>query len=578
MKKQHFELKGPERSQALHVARGDDAADLLLKNARVLDLVSGSLELTNVAISGRFIAGVDQSYTEGHRIIDLDGKFITPGFIDAHVHLESSLMHPFEFEARTLKHGTTTAIADPHEITNVLGVEGIAWILRCADAMHQNLLVQVPSCVPAINGMETNGGTFTLEQMLTFKDHPNVLGLAEMMNVPGVIFANPEVLEKIDAFSDTPLDGHAPMLRGKELNAYCLCGIKSCHESVDPNEAREKLRHGISVMLREGSAAKNLDHLAEIVTPFNCIQCLLCTDDRNPLDIDEEGHIDSMVRRLIQKHHIPPHIAYRMSSFSTAKHYGLNRLGLVAPGYLADLIILDNLEEVAIHDVIKSGKLLSETKLDPKEKLISSQPPLFNSVNRNPVNFSDVDVSLDEGVYRVIEVIPHEIITKEKHIYFDGSSFEEEGVLPINVCERYGQNLPIAKGLVTGFGSIQGAIATSIAHDSHNLICIGKAAEDRAFAINSLIDSGGGIVIVANGKVLAKIDLPLAGLISLETGDMIAEKLRGLRQAAEQIGCLLHEPFLHMSFLALPVIPELKITDKGLVKAKTMSFAHLRVI
>ncbi|MBX9976765.1 MAG: adenine deaminase, partial [Alphaproteobacteria bacterium] len=490
------------------------------------------------------------------------------------------LMHPFEFERCTLPHGTTTVIADPHEITNVLGKKGFAWILRCAERMHQNLFVQVSSCVPSVMGLETNGGTFTLKEMSTFKKHPNVLGLAEMMNVPGVIHGDPDVLAKLDAFDDRICDGHAPMVCGLPLNAYRLCGIANCHESVSRDEARQKLQYGMAVMLREGSAAKNLDDLASIVNSSNAHTCLLCTDDRNPLDIFEEGHIDAMVRRLIQKHNLPIMTAYAMSSYNTAKHFGLKRLGLIAPGYQADFSILSNLENVMIEDVYCKGQSIKtiNTAASQAHKFEKSKPPLFNSINRAPVTPDDLHIPLEKGVYRVIQLIPDSLITNEKHVRWDGDSFDDDDVLPMNVLERYGKNQPAAKGLVMGVGLKGGAIATSIAHDCHNLIVIGEKATDRAVAVNRLIQMGGGIVAVQNETILSELALPLAGLLSLESSGRITAQLGRLRDAAKALGCTLHEPYLQMAFLALPVIPHLKLTDRGLVQYDDLRLVSLRVM
>lgn len=567
-----------ERQRALAVARTDEPADLLLKNARVLDLVNGEIILTNIALSGRFIAGVHTDYTKACRSIDLEQRYVSPGFIDSHVHIESSLMHPFSFEACTLKRGTTAVIADPHEITNVFGHEGFAWMLRCAERMFQHVFVQVPSSVPSKEGMETNGGPFTLENMLAFKDHPNLLGLGEVMNVPAVISGDVTLMEKLDAFAGRSLDGHAPMVRGTALNAYRFCGIGSCHESVQADEALEKLRYGMALMLREGSAAKNLDTIAPVVTNINSHACLLCTDDRNPLDISESGHIDGMILRLIQEHKMDPLNAYRMASYSAARYYGLHRLGLIASGYLADLVILDDLEQVKIHDVYVKGNSIKTLDLDNTHKRFEeSNPPLQNSIKRLPVDSKDLEIPLENGKYRVIDLIPREILTRENCVIYKDGFFDKTDVLPINVIERYGHHLPPAKGLVRGFGLSVGAIATSIAHDCHNLIVIGEKAEDRATAVNRLITLGGGIVAVKEGVILEELPLTIAGLMSIERVENIATCLQRLRMAAKTLGCTLDEPYLHMAFLALPVIPELKLTDKGLIRSSESTHISLRV-
>ena len=314
-------LRRPELKHALDVAAGNKPADLLIKGGTILDLINGEMCRADVAIAEHTIAGIGHGY-EGLKVVDATGLTIVPGFIDAHVHLESSLMTPFEFERVTLPLGTTTVIADPHEMTNVMGAEGFEWFLRCSKLMHQNLFLQVPSCVPSLPGFETNGAEFSLEEMVRYLDHPRVLGLGEMMNYPGVISGEKSVLDKLEAFDGRMKDGHAPLLRGKKLNAYRVAGIENCHESVTVDEAKEKLAIGMAVMLREGSVAKNLLELAPIVKEFNSTQCLLCTDDRNPYEIAKEGHINYLIRQLIEKKSMPLHVAYRLSSFSAAKHFG----------------------------------------------------------------------------------------------------------------------------------------------------------------------------------------------------------------------------------------------------------------
>ncbi|MFW5887380.1 MAG: amidohydrolase family protein, partial [Bacteriovoracia bacterium] len=322
--------------EILSVARGEKPANLLLKDINVLDLVNGGTSVTNVAICGEYIAGIGSDYDEAKEVVQLKGLSAVPGFIDSHLHIESSMMNPFQFEKTTLPLGTTTAICDPHEITNVLGEEGFAWFLRASHLMQQNLFVQVSSCVPALKGFETNGAEFTLDEMEKVIDHPHVLGLSEMMNFPGVTLGVDEVLDKLEAFEGMPLDGHAPLAQGKSLNAYLAAGIDNGHETVGLEEAQEKLMKGMSIAIREGTVAKNLDSLAPVINEMNSMQCMLCTDDRNPYEIANQGHINFLVKKLIKEHNIKPHLAYRIASFSAAKHFGLKRLGLIAPGYKAD--------------------------------------------------------------------------------------------------------------------------------------------------------------------------------------------------------------------------------------------------
>lgn len=560
-----------ELKEALDTASGKTAGDLLLKNVKILDLVNGELIDSSIMIKNQTIAGVGKEYDDqdASKVVDCQGLFAVPGFIDGHLHIESSLMNPFEFERLTLPLGTTTAICDPHEITNVLGDEGFSWFLRSSEIMHQNLFVQVSSCVPALPGQETNGGDFTLDKMKKYKSHPNVIGLAEMMNFPGVIHGDEEVLDKIEEFSDLNLDGHCPLVRGKELNAYLVAGIQNCHETVTFEEGKEKLQKGMSLIIREGSVAKNLKTLAPLVTEFNSPQCFLCTDDRNPYEIFNEGHINYLIKKMIQQMNIPAHVAYRLSSFSAAKHFGLKRLGLIAPGKKADIVLLSSLEEVAIEKVYIGGKDVEDLKLKEKvqEKLYNSRPPLHNTILREPLKASDFPFPTAASTYNVIEIIPEEIITNHLKISFDGSKFEQEDVLLMAVIERYGHQRPAGLGFVKGLGLKEGAIASTVAHDSHNIIVIGKTVSEIVHAANTLIQSAGGFCVVKEGEVQALLELPIAGLISHDSAEVITEKIVKLRKAFKAQGVVLEEPFLQMAFLALPVIPTLKITDRGLFDA-----------
>jgi adenine deaminase len=396
-------LDRSELKKVLAVARGDEVADILIKNVKILDLINGEVCESAIVLSGKTIAGIGLEYknAKATKIIDATGLTAVPGFIDGHVHIESSMMNPFEFERMTLPLGTTTAICDPHEITNVMGDIGYSWFLRCSELMHQNLFVQTSSCVPALPGFESNGGEFTLAEMKQYKAHPNVLGLAEMMNFPGVINADEKVLDKIEEYSDLNLDGHCPLLRGKALNAYIAAGIQNCHETVGAEEGKEKLQKGMALILREGSVAKNLKTLAPLVTEFNSTQCLLCTDDRNPYEILKEGHINYMIKKMIRDLNIPVHVAYRLSSYSAARHFGLKRIGLIAPGKQADIVLMKNLVDVEIAQVFMAGKTIAELNLDKTlvGKLQNSKPPLENTINRKPLVVSDFTYSLSPGLY-----------------------------------------------------------------------------------------------------------------------------------------------------------------------------------
>lgn len=572
-------LTRADLQKVLAVARGDSPADLLIKNVKILDLINGEVVDSAIVLSGKTIAGIGLEYSDASalEILDAQGMTAVPGFIDGHLHIESSMMNPFEFERMTLPLGTTTAICDPHEITNVMGDRGYSWFLRCAEKMDQNLFVQTSSCVPALPGFESNGGEFKLSEMKKYKSHPNVLGLAEMMNFPGVINGDEKVLDKIEEFSDMNLDGHCPLLRGKALNAYIAAGIQNCHETVTREEGKEKLQKGMALIIREGSVAKNLKTLAPLVTEFNSTQCFLCTDDRNPYEILKEGHINYMIKKMIHDLKMPVHMAYRLSSYSAAKHFGLKKLGLIAPGKQADIVLMKNLESVEIGQVFIAGTRLADLDLDESldQKMKQSDPPLENTIKREPLKESDFKYNLKAGNYNVIEIIKDEIITNHIIAKYDGTKFDQEDIHFMVNIERYGGQLSPALGLVKGIGLKKGAIAASVAHDSHNLMVVGKTIAEIVVAANTLIQSGGGLCVVDGNKATALLELPLAGLLSLKTGNEIYEEIKNLKVEYHKLGITLEEPFIQMAFLALPVIPKLKLTDRGLFDVSTFAYIPL---
>jgi len=444
-----------------------------------------------------------------------------------------------------------------HEIANVQGVKGIRYFMEASDNLQLDLRIMLSSCVPATS-METNGGgTLSVQDLKALDSHPKVLGLAEMMNVPGLLFKSEDVLEKISAFSSRPMDGHCPLLKGKELSAYAACGISSCHESSEWNEAKEKLEKGLAVWIREGSVAKDLETLISLLNSTSSPFIGFCTDDRNPLDIAQEGHIDFLIRSAIEKG-IPAEIAFRSASWSVANHYGLNRgserVGALAPGYRADLVVLKDVGTCEIEEVFSKGKRVSDWDWP------SSQPSSFENSIRASVP-EPKDLEGPQGQVHCIEVIPGKIITGRRVC----SSFHPE-VAKLSVLERYGKGSRPANAYVIGFGEqFSGAIASSVGHDSHNLCVVGKSTKDMQVALNCLIESGGGFCVVKDQNVLAQLALPLAGLMTHEDPKIVEKKLIELRNASREIGCSLPEPFLQLAFLCLPVIPSLKLTDKGLV-------------
>ena len=578
----HTQKIDPQSLQhMLSVLRLEQLGDLKLINVTLLDLINGEVIPGPILIDQGHVVAVGQEaeLLTAVRVVDCHEQVAVPGFIDAHMHVESSTMTPFEFERTTLPLGTTSIVCDPHELVNVMGRQGIDWFLRCSETMRQNMFVQVSSCVPAVAGLDINGSDFTLDEMTEYQEHKHVLGLAEVMDYPAVISGEQGMLDKLTAFSNLNLDGHSPLLSGLSLSAYVACGIQNCHETTNIEEGKEKLAKGMAVIMREGSVAKNLDALAPLITDFSSPYCLLCTDDRNPHEIANEGHINYMVKRLIQQHDIPAYLAYRVASWSAAKHFGLRRLGLIAPGYRADINLISTLDKVDIQRVLIAGEFVDELKLESElaAKLEASSPPLHSTVKHCPVAEAELTIPLREGEYRVIGVVKDELLTNHLVCHFNGQHFAEPGVNKLAVIERYGHQLPPALGLVKGFEIEQGAIATSVGHDSHNIVVIGADEKSMAFAVNHLLASGGGFCVVQQGEVTAELMLPLGGIMSLERSENIAAKISDLKTATKAIGIPLVEPFVQMSFLSLPVIPSLKMTAKGLFDVVQFKLVTLRV-
>jgi len=537
-------------------AQGQIPCDLIIKNITYLDVFHCVWRKGDLAIHEGFIVGVEPGL-RGIREIDGRGKFAVPGFIDAHVHIESSLMTPLNFEKVVLEKGTTTAICDPHELANVMGVDGIKYFLECALHMHMDLRVMLSSCVPATDFETNGGGTISAADLKPLLEHPKALGLAEMMNVPGVLNSDPAVMDKINAFMGRPIDGHAPLVKGHALSAYACAGISSCHESSELSEASEKLTKGISVWIREGSVAKDLAALLPLLSLSTSTSLGFCTDDRNPLDIATEGHLDFLIRTAISAG-IPEEIVYRSASWSVARHYGLDRgklrKGAVSPGYVADVVLLSDSKLCKIDAVLSAGRFVHEL---PKHK--STVRKLAQNTVRSRLP-SESELQGPSGKVNVIGVIPKKIITE--HLIMDSAT---PGVLRFSVLERYGQGSLPSNGYVTGFGeSFRGAIASSIGHDSHNLTVIGSNLSDMRLGLQTLQEIQGGLVVISAGKTLAQLPLPFGGLMSEADPKVIEQSLRDLRAASRSIGCEIEEPFLQMAFLALPVIPKLKLTDKGL--------------
>jgi adenine deaminase len=550
--------------QRIDQALGRARADLAIRNARILNLVTGELAASDIAICGDRIVGTYDEY-RGEEEIDAAGRIVVPGFIDSHVHCESTLVTPGEFDRCVLPRGTTTAICDPHEICNVLGLEGLRYFLASALGTVMDLRVQLSSCVPS-SPLETSGARLTAADLVPFREHPQVIGLAEFMNVPGVLAKDPECLDKLAAFQDGHIDGHAPLVGGKALNAYLACGIRNCHETTNLAEGREKLAKGMQVLIREGSVSKDLAALAPLINPFVSPFLGLCTDDRNPLDIAEEGHMDYLVRRAIALG-APPASVYRAASWSAARGFGLRDRGLVAPGYLSDLLLLDDLESCSVSMVLRRGRPVGPETFAARTL---PAPVGRGSVRLAPVPASIFEIPAAGPGTPVIGIVPGKILTQRLQAdlpYRGGMRHAdlERDLLKICVVERHGRNGNVGRGFVKGFGLRGGALASSVGHDSHNICVVGTTDAEMALAVNRLIAMDGGFVAVRGQTILAELPLPLAGLMSLEPFEVVHDQLRILRDAVRAMGCRLPEPFLQLAFLALPVIPHLKITDMGLV-------------
>ena len=544
--------------------RGVVPADLVLKGARVFDLITGELVETDVAICGDTIVGVFGDY-QGRVEVDFAGRILVPGFIDTHLHIESSLVTPFEFDRCVSPHGVTTAICDPHEIANVCGLVGINYFLEASALTLMDIRVQLSSCVPSSH-METTGAILQAADIAPLMDHPRVIGLAEFMNYPGVINRDPGCMAKLEAFKGRHIDGHAPLLRGNDLNAYIAAGIMTEHEATSAEEALEKLRKGMRVLVREGSVSKDLAALSPLLTERFAPYLCFCTDDRNPLDIGEHGHLDYVIRTAIELG-ATPLTAYRMASLSAAEAFGLKDRGLIAPGKRADIVVIDDLESCRVQAVFTGGVRISDAAFAARQTI----PPVArNSVKAPPAEARHFRTGGNRTETPVIGIIPGKIITE--HLTFDIAP--EDGdkrpdlardLVKIAVLERHGKNGNRTTGFVKGFGLTKGAIGSTLCHDHHNIAVVGVDYEDMAVAANRLGQIEGGFVVVEGGRVLAELALPLAGLMSLEPFEVVRRDLIALRAAARSLGGTLEEPFLQLAFLCLPVIPHLKITDHGMV-------------
>jgi adenine deaminase len=545
----HSTILARRVSQAL----GATKADLSIRNGRYFDLVLGELVEGDVAICGDVIVATGGDLP-GAVEIDARGQVIVPGFVDAHVHIESSLMTPWQFARAVLPRGTTTAVCDPHEIANVLGAPGIRWVLENSAGLPLDLRVMLPSCVPA-TALETSGARLDATDLAPFRSHPQVLGLAEVMNVPGVLTGDPMVLDKLALFPGGFIDGHAPLVSGRALDAYAAVGVCTCHESTTAAEAREKLGKGLRVLMRQGGVSKDVARLAGLLDDRTSPFMAFCTDDRSPLDLAAEGHVDAAIRVAIAAG-APPAAVYRAASWSAAQTYGLRDRGLVAPGWRADLALLDDLDACAVARVIRGGLPVDDTTF----AVTPAVPPIgLDSMRLAPVTAADFALPARDSVTPVIGLRPGSLITD-----FLTLSLRQPDVAKLAVLCRHGVR-SIGRGHVRGFGLRAGALAASVGHDSHNVTVVGVDDAAMALAVNRLIELGGGFVAATADRVLGEMALPVAGLLSLASFPELCRDMAALHGAARDLGCTINDPFLQLAFLALPVIPHLKLTDKGLV-------------
>jgi adenine deaminase len=545
-----------ELEKIIDTALSNQKADLVIKNVNVL-LPSGMLQTADLAISGSHIAGIDRHY-QGETEIDGTGLTAVPGFIDTHFHVESGTVSPYEFERAILPLGTTTAICDPHEVCNISGVRAIDYFLTCANNMLMDLYVQLPSCVPC-SLLGSYNHTLLAEDLKSYLSHQKVLGLAEFMDFPGVWNKDEEVLNKLALFQDKIIDGHIPLVSGKPLSAYIATGIRNCHETSTYEEGLEKINKGMYVLIREGSVAKDLEALLPLITPRNLDFIALCTDDMNVADIvQKRGHISHIIRKAIALGAAPADV-YRIASYSATRIFGLKDRGLLAPGYRADIVLLSNFETCQVEKVIKNGQIVTKERFEQRPPAPDFSFAL-HSVKRKTVQPGDFQLAEPKADTPIIRIIPHSLVTEKISI-----SEISDDLCKAAVLERHGRNGNIGLGYVSGFGVRRGAIATTVGHDSHNLCTIGVSDKDMALACNRLIETGGGYAVAIDGQIIADYPLPIGGVLSDLSWEKAADALHTIFEKVKQTGCDLEDPFVQLSFLQLPVIPFIKLTDFGLI-------------
>jgi adenine deaminase len=564
--------------QKLSIARGERPAGILFKNANLVNVLSGEIYRTHVAVEDGRVAGLGEY--EATTVIDLEGAYLAPSLIDGHFHVESSMLTAREFVRAVVPHGTGVVVIDPHEYANVLGLDGIRYVLESSKGLPLDFFIMLPSCVPA-TAFETAGARLTADDLKLMIADERIAGVAELMNYPGVYLGDEAELAKIAAGKGKNIDGHAPGLSGRNLNAYVLAGVRSDHESTELAEAREKLRLGLHILLREGSTERNLATLAPLLNSHNGANCSFATDDKLAGDLASEGHIDHCVRKAIEMG-VPPMTAFQIATINTARHYRLRNFGAIAPRYWADFIVFDDLQRPVVRQTYKKGELVAENGkyLGPQ---IPPVPPPRSTMNLRYNAPKDFEVHLDHAAkIRVIEIVPNQIVTRqsiESPTVKDGLILPDpqRDILKIVVVERHRATGNVGVGFVRGFKLKSGALGSTVAHDAHNVVLVGVSDEEIAHALRELEEMQGGQIAVEGGQVKARLPLPIAGLVSDLPLDEVIKSIADLNAAARAMGCELEAPFMALSFLSLSPIPELKLTDQGLIDAVNMRRTELLV-
>lgn len=570
-------LSNEKIKEMILAARGDLVPDLVLKNARIVNVFTNEIEPGDVAVKDGYIVGIGDY--EGKEEIDIGGKVICPGLIDGHIHIESSMISPSEFAKAVAPHGTAAVIADPHEIANVAGTDGIRFMIEASAGLPVDIFFMLPSCVPA-TPLDESGAELSAAELEPFYKEEQVAGLAELMNSYGTVRADEEIIRKIQGANSCGkrIDGHAPFLTGKDLNAYISSGVGSDHECSSFEEALEKLKRGQYIMIREGTAARNLEALLPLFDDKYCDRCMLVTDDKHGNDLIDNGHIDYIIRKAVKAGKNPLN-AIKMATFNAATYFGLKNRGAIAPGYIADIIVLSDLDDFTVEKVFKNGrltvdggKLVLEIKAPAVDKEKYSR--VYKSFNLREIKPSDFEIR-DEGTRkRVIKVIPGQILTEE--LIVESSSKEAEtdkDIIKLAVIERHKDSGHTGVGFVTGYGLKKGAIASSVAHDSHNLIVAGCSDSDMALAANTVRENGGGLAVVCDGEVLSSLPLPIGGLMCDMDAHEVEDILSVMKEQARQLGVNEGiDPFMTLAFTALPVIPKLRLLTQGVVDVDKQSY------